>query len=402
MKKIGRNDPCYCNSGLKYKKCHLRIDTIKNKIQQNGVISFTEEESRILGNINREYIQKFFKKQKCIYPNCDKKPISSHTFSRSLLEHSLGEEIEGENPGKYVYHSDIQRIFSSFSNKDQRDFLYKTLIKNAGTLPLFCSEHDDKLFSSIENRGQKLSVSEYIFMLSYRFFMYDILKDNFIAFTRDNEIIGENHSIHKKFEKRFIELYNEFQKNTSQLVQSVYNRQKHLLMKESFEQIIVSNNLNKETINEKFEIKIYNLKKDVRWAGVGFTEFVSNGDDIYNHYPSGFGVIPSFNGYDACFFIISLKEEAQYLESNLYKLFDGLYLKYVNNNDIEFLASLMMMVFDSSENIMLSPSKFSELKEAGQYEKLEHINSLLTRNKSLRSTQVRREVFGLCQEVDLF
>lgn len=42
--------------------------------------------------------------------------------------------------------------------------------------------------------------------------MYDILKDNFIAFTRDNEIIGENHSIHKKFEKRFIELYNEFQK----------------------------------------------------------------------------------------------------------------------------------------------------------------------------------------------
>ncbi len=51
---------------------------------------------------------------------------------------------------------------------------------------------------------------------------------------------------------------------------------------------------------------------------------------------------------------------------------------------------------------MLSPSKFSELKEAGQYEKLEHINSLLTRNKSLRSTQVRREVFGLCQEVDLF
>lgn len=56
MKKIGRNDPCYCNSGLKYKKCHLRIDTVKDKIQQNGVISFTEEESRILGNINREYI----------------------------------------------------------------------------------------------------------------------------------------------------------------------------------------------------------------------------------------------------------------------------------------------------------------------------------------------------------
>ena len=24
MKKIGRNDPCYCGSGRKYKKCHLK------------------------------------------------------------------------------------------------------------------------------------------------------------------------------------------------------------------------------------------------------------------------------------------------------------------------------------------------------------------------------------------
>lgn len=29
MKRIGRNDPCWCNSGKKYKKCHLREDLIK-------------------------------------------------------------------------------------------------------------------------------------------------------------------------------------------------------------------------------------------------------------------------------------------------------------------------------------------------------------------------------------
>jgi len=29
MKKIGRNDPCWCNSGKKYKKCHLQEDLIK-------------------------------------------------------------------------------------------------------------------------------------------------------------------------------------------------------------------------------------------------------------------------------------------------------------------------------------------------------------------------------------
>jgi hypothetical protein len=31
MSKPGRNDPCYCGSGKKYKQCHLRIDTAKER-----------------------------------------------------------------------------------------------------------------------------------------------------------------------------------------------------------------------------------------------------------------------------------------------------------------------------------------------------------------------------------
>lgn len=29
MEKIGRNDPCRCGSGLKYKKCHMHLDDAK-------------------------------------------------------------------------------------------------------------------------------------------------------------------------------------------------------------------------------------------------------------------------------------------------------------------------------------------------------------------------------------
>ena len=32
--KIGRNDNCYCGSGLKYKKCHMKIDQDKEKAQR--------------------------------------------------------------------------------------------------------------------------------------------------------------------------------------------------------------------------------------------------------------------------------------------------------------------------------------------------------------------------------
>ncbi|MCB0012987.1 MAG: SEC-C domain-containing protein, partial [Anaerolineales bacterium] len=29
--KVGRNDPCYCGSGLKYKKCHMAEDKEKER-----------------------------------------------------------------------------------------------------------------------------------------------------------------------------------------------------------------------------------------------------------------------------------------------------------------------------------------------------------------------------------
>lgn len=34
MSKPGRNDPCYCGSGKKYKQCHLRIDAAKEREQR--------------------------------------------------------------------------------------------------------------------------------------------------------------------------------------------------------------------------------------------------------------------------------------------------------------------------------------------------------------------------------
>lgn len=35
MSKPGRNDPCYCGSGKKYKQCHLRIDAAKEREQRD-------------------------------------------------------------------------------------------------------------------------------------------------------------------------------------------------------------------------------------------------------------------------------------------------------------------------------------------------------------------------------
>lgn len=38
MKQIGRNDPCHCGSGKKYKNCHMGKDSNKGGIQKSFVI----------------------------------------------------------------------------------------------------------------------------------------------------------------------------------------------------------------------------------------------------------------------------------------------------------------------------------------------------------------------------
>ncbi len=38
MKKIGRNDPCHCGSGKKYKNCHQQIDTQTGTVNKNMII----------------------------------------------------------------------------------------------------------------------------------------------------------------------------------------------------------------------------------------------------------------------------------------------------------------------------------------------------------------------------
>jgi hypothetical protein len=37
--KVGRNDPCYCGSGLKYKQCHLKIDQSEQKKVREGQLA---------------------------------------------------------------------------------------------------------------------------------------------------------------------------------------------------------------------------------------------------------------------------------------------------------------------------------------------------------------------------
>src|SRR5580698_490327 len=73
MKKIGRNDPCWCGSGQKYKRCHLN----------------REAETRLPFAAIAQQTLAVAKIEHCLHPSaapdvCDK-VISAHTIQRSRV-----------------------------------------------------------------------------------------------------------------------------------------------------------------------------------------------------------------------------------------------------------------------------------------------------------------------------
>lgn len=128
MNKIGRNDPCWCGSGKKYKKCHL------DRASQEKINPWDAIES----------YKKIFHTKKCFAKNsglgeCNGKIIRAHTVSRGPNLSKIAQS------GKVItYRYDINK----------HDMLLRPIkigISEASVFNGFCQKHDRVLFSCIEN-----------------------------------------------------------------------------------------------------------------------------------------------------------------------------------------------------------------------------------------------------------
>lgn len=134
-KKLGRNAPCWCNSGIKYKRCHLDRE---GQVRENSWANV---------DINKK---EFRKKKCCAQGNklgaCDGGVIKAHTVSRGPSLSRIARK------GRVVrYSADIPEM-----NKNGGKLVASEVgIKNASVFHGFCAEHDRKLFSCIENEAFK-------------------------------------------------------------------------------------------------------------------------------------------------------------------------------------------------------------------------------------------------------
>jgi hypothetical protein len=151
MEKIGRNDPCWCGSDKKYKKCHLNRGTEPS-------LPFGAIASRTMAVAKLEH---------CLHPQaargiCDK-VISAHTIQRSRV---LDRIVDPANH--------VQTFFSQHTDfSAEGPKLLRVGWREASTFTGFCSKHDSATFRPLETREFDGS-SEHCFLIGYRALCHEI------------------------------------------------------------------------------------------------------------------------------------------------------------------------------------------------------------------------------------
>ena len=144
--KLGRNDPCWCNSGKKFKKCHLDRD--KQTPINKGVIH---------NQLNSFYSQKYCSVPSVMRNKCSGKIIKAHSISKSASLKDI------------AHNGHVLTTFKeAISFKNGFNVSPKKIgIQKASTFTGFCAYHDKLLYQPIEDFDFVIS-EENCFLIAYR------------------------------------------------------------------------------------------------------------------------------------------------------------------------------------------------------------------------------------------
>jgi len=146
--KIGRNDPCWCHSGKKYKKCHLERDGQPKK-----------QPWEIAADVREQFRSEKY----CIHAlagptNCEGQIVRAHTIPRSAGLAAIAEN-------GHVHGSDYD--FMSLVRNNGRIVQKRIGVNEASTFTGFCGLHDNKTFEPLENEPLSASPQQ-CFLMGYR------------------------------------------------------------------------------------------------------------------------------------------------------------------------------------------------------------------------------------------
>jgi hypothetical protein len=199
MTKIGRNAPCWCGSGKKYKKCHnLRSDQIAHSI------------GRLLAELKLKTAHK-----ECLHPEaggdqCSKKVIDAHSIQKS-------------GPLKHII-DETNHVYTFGINNNGEEEISKLGWQKASTFKGFCEFHDKAFFSPIEDEAYTGSDFQ-CFIAGYRAYALEYFKKvSFIKglpFMKENVDRGMNHEEQLKLQRNLETIKQGFMKGTEDLKETL-------------------------------------------------------------------------------------------------------------------------------------------------------------------------------------
>lgn len=335
---------------------------------------------KFLGLNEKSRFEKHLKKSTCNFLNCKAYAINSHSYPMSFLR---------KNPP--IYCIDMIKESKSVVDENIRGFITKKSIKNSGVLPLFCRNHDQNVFSRIENKNQSVDIQTYLYLYSYRFFIYDYYMESYARETiKPENDLDEN--LIKKLEKGELHNYVMSMNIVAKILNNQYNIENLNIVKEKFDRIFCKQKEpTSSDFQESFNLKYYELNITSDFFASGIMHFKS-GDSNNDSKPlvSIFSLIPDLAAEKFYFTIVTPKEEMK----NINPLIDYLnseYEKYQRKEENDFLYLVVFLLLDASQNIFLTDNLYSEKI----VNKLEELYSLLVYARIERelSIKVRLHVY---------
>jgi len=328
--KIGRNDPCPCGSGRKYKKCHLGITS--NNLSESDLKKLEDK----FKNFKNCMVPEKMKKE------CKKKIIKAHTISKSR-----NLKIIAENG--HVLTFKTNSIFKLLKNEGKFE-VEKIGINNASIFKGFCSHHDKKLFSCLEDEDITFSPKQ-IFMIAYR----SICNELFLKKAILNEYTFLLNNMRNKITLNFIEILKTYIKGIKLSIDDL-NR-----IKKIYDKILLE-----EKGYNKINYYILKINKipDVLVNGVWIPDKNFDGEKLidltdekinFNSLNVSSIVIDNRKGA----FIFAWIDSEKLITENIYN-----FIKSFNKLDNKFKTNILLkFIFGHFENVYFRPSWWNSLTQ---------------------------------------
>lgn len=329
-RELGRNDPCWCGSGKKYKKCHLNRDN---------------QEPLSIDEINR-IERRAFGAEYCMHPlasrqTCKGGIVRAHTIQRNGGLSRIAEE-------GHVY-SCLARL--KYKNGDPHFYSpSKVGARQASTFTGFCSYHDTSTFEPLDNKDFTCSLAQ-IFLLQYRALCKELfLKRADAELTTLRRNLDKGRDIaHQRFVQEFANLY------TAGVHASLSRLEK---LKEAHDTIFLESDysdLKHYTIGLDVQPQIQSSavhQPDFGFAGEHFQDIADLRQQLdWLH----FSLIPADHGGFAVFSWLGEAEACEGFIGSLHRL-----------ENAQIPHALVRFVFEYFENTFFAPKWWEELPATTQ------------------------------------